>query len=215
MKETSPTFVIVHGLDGSPTGHWQRCLESELLSRGLRLRFPDLPSNESPDLRNWMDPLHSTLINAGPDAVVVAHSLGALLWMQYASTPDCAAVDRVLLVAPPGLTELDELGRVRGHRAVSFHRERLRFAAKTVLMAGSLQDPYCRRGFADEYARPLAINPIYLPDRFRHVNIESGHGPWPFALRWSLVGTSFARPSSEGESDHRIFMQYPEPGTRR
>ncbi len=215
MRETSPTFVILHGLDGSPAGHWQRCLEEELLSRGLRVRFPDLPLKESPDLRDWMDHLHSTLCDAGPDAVVVAHSLGAVLWMQYASRPDGAAVDRVLLVAPPGLAELDELGKIRGHRAGYFHRERLRFAAKTVFIAGSLQDPYCRRGFADEYARPLAINPIYLPDRFRHVNIESGHGPWSFALHWSLVGTSFARPSSEDATDHRIFREYPEPGTWR
>jgi len=216
MKENSPTFVIVHGLDGSPAGHWQRWLESELLSRSLRVRFPDLPSKAAPDLRDWIAPLHAEINEAGPDAVVIAHSLGALLWMQYASAPSCAPVGRVLLVAPPGMAELDELGKVSGHRAVSFHGDRIRLAAKAVLMAGSLADPYCLRGFADEYARPLAINTVYLPDRFQHVNIESGHGPWPFALRWCLVGTPFTGATVDDESDfNRSPAGYPELQNRR
>jgi uncharacterized protein len=211
MKGTSPTFVIVHGLNGSPAGHWQRWLEGELLSLGFRVRFPDLPSREAPDLGDWIAPLHATLVDAGPDAVVIAHSLGALLWMQYASAPACASVNRVLLVAPPGMSELDELAKVTGHRSVSLLGERLRIPAKTILMAGSLQDPYCRRGFFEEYARPLSISPIYLPDRFRHVNIESGHGPWPFALRWSLVGTPFGTTTVEDNSDrHYRLAEYPE-----
>jgi uncharacterized protein len=215
MKVTAPNFVILHGLDGSPVGHWQRWLEEELLYRGLRVRVPEMPYSESPDLVEWIDLLHLTIREAGPDSTVIAHSLGAVLWMQYASRPDSLAVDRVLLVAPPGMVELDELRRVRGHRAHSFHRERIHLAAKNIMMAGSLGDPYCRRGFVDEYANPLAINPIYLPDRFRHVNLESGHGPWPFALRWCLVGTSYAASLGDHDSDRSIFRAYPEPVKRR
>jgi len=215
MNLTSPTFVILHGLDGSPAGHWQKWLEEELLTRDFRVQFPDLPEKEAPELQDWLVLLHSTIVDAGPNVTVVAHSLGAVLWMQYASLSSGAAVERVLLVAPPGLSELDELGRIRGHRSVSFDRERIHFAARTNLMAGSLQDPFCRRGFADEYSRPLDITPIYLPDHFRHVNIESGHGPWPFALRWSLVGTSFVSPSHAKDPSRQIFKDYPEPSTRR
>ncbi len=215
MNRTSPTFVILHGLDGSPAGHWQKWLEEELLARDFRVRFPDLPGKEAPDLREWMDLLHSTLDDAGPNVTVIAHSLGAVLWMQYASLSNSTGVDRVLLVAPPGLSELDELGRVRGYRSVSFDRERIHFAARSILMAGSLRDPFCRRGFADEYSRTLDITPIYLPDHFRHVNVESGHGPWPFALRWSLVGTSFAGPSQWNEPARQIFRDYPETAMQR
>jgi uncharacterized protein len=138
-----------------------------------------------------MEILHYKLVEAGPDATVVAHSLGAVLWMQYASRADRMSVGRVLLVAPPGARELDDLGRVQGHRTMSLHKERVNLAATHLRIAGSLDDPYCRRSFDEEYTRPLALNPIYLPDRFQHLNIASGHGPWPFALRWSLVGTSF------------------------
>lgn len=214
MNRTSPTFVILHGLDGSPAGHWQKWLEKELVSRDFTVRFPDLPCKEAPDLREWINLLHSTLDHAGSNVTVVAHSLGAVLWMQYASLSCSTAVERVLLVAPPGLSELDKLGRVREHRAVSFDRERIHLAARTILMAGSLQDPFCRRGFADGYSRPLGITPIYLPDHFRHVNIESGQGPWPFALRWSLVGTSFGSASRANDPARRIFRDYPEPTSR-
>ncbi len=188
VREPSPTFFIVHGLDGSPHGHWQRWLERELLNLGYRVQFPDFPSKEAPHLLSWIEPLHTALSEAGPDVTVIAHSLGAFCWMQYASLSHASRVGRVLLVAPPGMAELDGSHRITGHRLIPLKKERIGRAAQDILIAGSLNDPYCMRGFIDEYAVPLDLPRLSLPDRFGHVNIESGHGPWPFALYWSLAG---------------------------
>lgn len=204
----APTFVILHGLDGSPQGHWQEWLAGELNRRGHRVLTPELPDKSQPNLIDWMDELHDILRIAGPGSVLVAHSLGALLWLYYASIPMAIPLSRALLVAPPGGIDVDRLGRVVGRRALHLDRERIHEAAERVLLVGSENDPLCVWGFVSEYALPLGLPFLKLPDEARHVNLESGFGPWPFPLRWclqvdgDLFGPRSVRPVSV--SSHRL-----------
>lgn len=183
---TDSSFVILHGLDGSPEGHWQMWLAAELKKRGCEVLAADLPHKSRPDLAVWLDEMHRILKTAGRGAVVVAHSLGALSWLHYASMPDAVRVLRVLLVAPPGGCDIDRTGRVLGRMNLRFDRRRIHAAADQVLLVGSENDPICTKGFITEYAVPLGLPFLRLGDEARHVNIESGYGPWPFALEWCL-----------------------------
>lgn len=197
-----PAFIVLHGLDGSPRGHWQEWLASELKRRGHRVLTPELPAKSHPNLIDWLDALHNILNTAGAGSVLVAHSLGALLWLYYASIPKAIPLSRVLLVAPPGGIDVDRLGRVVGRRALQLDRRLIHEAADRVLLVGSENDPLCVWGFVSEYALPLGLPFLKLPDEARHVNVESGFGPWTFPLRWCLQadGDLFAPPPSRPAS---------------
>jgi predicted alpha/beta hydrolase family esterase len=59
---------------------------------------------------------------------------------------------------------------------------------RSILVASS-NDPFCPIRLAGAYARNWGSEFVRVPDA-GHINIESGHGPWPLgvALLQSLVG---------------------------
>lgn len=113
---------------------------------------------------------------------VVAHSLGAVLWLHHAADPgDSPRAARVMLVAPPSphstFPEIAEffpppmdIDTVR------------RCADGTVLVAGS-DDPLLPEGIADAYGRPLKMATTIIADG-AHLNTEAGYGAWPAVLDW-------------------------------
>jgi predicted alpha/beta hydrolase family esterase len=203
------TVVILHGLDGSPEGHWQGWLAGELRRRGRSVLSPELPRKDRPNLIDWMDELHVILSSVGPGSVVVAHSLGALLWLYYASVPEAVKLSRVLLVAPPGGVDLDQSGRVIGQRALHLDRQLIQESADRILLVGSENDPLCIWGFISEYALPLGLPFLKLPDEARHVNVESGFGPWPFPLRWCLQSEESLFPRESGRERRLSSAELP------
>lgn len=179
-------IVILHGLDGSSEGHWQSWLADQLGHSGYDVHFPDLPEKEHPSLLDWTDEIHALLRQTGPHTTLVAHSLSAYLWLHYASLSGASRVQRVLLVAPPGDEEIRHTRRIRHTFQLPLSETRIHQAADELLMVGSEADPYCARGFLDTYARPLRLSYLQLGNEAGHINPESGFGPWPFALRWTL-----------------------------
>jgi predicted alpha/beta hydrolase family esterase len=175
--------VIVPGWQGSGDGHWQTWLEQQLQSAGrvtIRPAFADLGRPELPD---WLAALRAALAELPPGGFdVVAHSLGAVLWLHHVSTPHTSpAAARVLLVAPPSpATDLPEIA--------SFFPPPLdvdavrRGADGTVLAAGS-DDPYLPEGIGAAYGLPLRIAATVV-DGGGHLNTESGYGEWPAVLDW-------------------------------
>src|ERR1700712_291706 len=95
--------VILHGLNGAPGEHWQRWLAEQLTAAGREVIFPDLPNCDSPRLEEWLPALTDTLAGLPADGYdVVAHSLGAVLWLHHAVNPgNSPAPARVALVAMP------------------------------------------------------------------------------------------------------------------
>lgn len=186
-ETTSPrnALLLIHGLDGSGEGHWQHWLAHKAAERGLNVHFPELPSKESPNLLYWLSLLHLEAVAAGAQTTLVTHSLGAYLWLHYASLKGAQRLDRVLLVAPPGETEVRESGRVRGLLNIPLDAARIRSAAREVLVIGTANDPYNQKGAEQSYAKPLGLPYLGLPASAGHINIESGFGPWPFALEWT------------------------------
>lgn len=178
------TFIIIHGLYGSPPGHWQCWLRDRLVEAGFKVRFPEMSEANCPNLITWLDELHQVLREAGQGATLVAHSLGAVLWLHYASVPHPVKMRRVLLVAPPGGAEIKHHPRISGYQRLVLDPVNINQSADEVLMVGSEADPYCQRGFFEEYARELELHHLQLPDSAGHVNLDSGFGPWPFALGW-------------------------------
>jgi predicted alpha/beta hydrolase family esterase len=98
-------FLVLHGWQNQrPPGHWQDWLTERLRASGEQVLYPQLPDPELPSLDAWLAVLRCELrmLGAG-ERIVIAHSLGCLLWLRHAATaaPE-HRVDRVLLVCPAG-----------------------------------------------------------------------------------------------------------------
>jgi uncharacterized protein len=95
-----PSYLILHGYQGSGPGHWQTWLAARLRSGDAAVHYPDLPDADHPQLRAWLDALEGELDAIGDPPVVVCHSLSCVLWLHHVAAGGKPA-QRVLLVAPP------------------------------------------------------------------------------------------------------------------
>ena len=73
---------ILHGLGADSHANWFPWLKQELKSKGYTVAVPDFPSSAVPKLDEWLKVLKSTIGQYG-DGVIIGHSLGGLLAIQY------------------------------------------------------------------------------------------------------------------------------------
>jgi predicted alpha/beta hydrolase family esterase len=181
VNRSVPT-VILHGWQGSGPDHWQSRLATTLHEAGREVRYPSMPDPDRPELDAWLAALDDALAGL-PDSGfdVVAHSLGAVLWLHHVGAESPAPRPaRVALVSPPSAAaDLPAASFFPPPLDVGLVRHA---AGGTVLVAGD-DDPYLTEGIADAYARPLKIATTVLPGA-GHINVESGYGPWPAMRDW-------------------------------
>jgi predicted alpha/beta hydrolase family esterase len=177
--------VIVPGWQGSGPGHWQVWLGEQLDAGGREVIWPALPDVDHPDLDGWLGALRAALVplpETGYD--VVAHSLGAVLWLHHIATADAAPrPDRVALVAPPAPQTLAAIGELAGFTAVPLVIDTVRRSAEGTVLVGGDADPYLPDGIAATYGRPLKMATTVI-EGAAHINVEDGHGEWPAVLDW-------------------------------
>jgi hypothetical protein len=180
--------LILHGWQGSGPGHWQSWLAERLAERGAHVQYPALPDCDVPCPDRWGLALHAELaaLAAEPgERVVIAHSLGCVLWLREAAriAPD-HRVDRVALVAPPcpgaKVPELANFYPTGADKAA------IDAAAGDTRLVCSDNDAYCPgRGAAEHWGGPLELVVDLLPGA-AHLNVEAGYGPWPEMEAWAL-----------------------------
>ena len=175
--------VILHGWQGSEPEHWQSLLAEQLRADGREVRYPELPDKDLPRVAAWLDALRSTLDGLPADDFdVVAHSLGAVLWLHHAADPgDSPRPARVALVAPPSPTTT--IPEIAEFFPPPLDVDAVRRAADGTVLIGGEGDPYTPEGIAAAYGSPLKIATTIVPDG-RHINVEAGFGPWPAMLDW-------------------------------
>lgn len=159
-------IVIVPGLNNSGPQHWQSWLQASVPS-GIRIALPDWAT---PDLKGWSQAVLDTLDKAGPGTLLVAHSFGCLATI-HALQRSRRNVTGALLVAPAD--------------PVKFHLDREAFSRPLLIrsvLVGSENDPWMRSRDAQELAYGLGASFLNL-GRVGHINVESGHGPWPGVLK--------------------------------
>jgi predicted alpha/beta hydrolase family esterase len=164
--------LILHGLHGSGSNHWQTWLANELRSAGVDVAYPDLPDPSAPQLEPWLAAL---ALERGPRDVVVCHSLACCLWLHHRARGGARA-DRVLMVAPPCR---DDIPEIAPFFPVPLERELVPEAH----IWCSDDDPYCPAGAVTTFAEPLGV----AHDLFAgggHLNPDAGYGPWPLAAEW-------------------------------
>lgn len=181
-SRTAPT-VVIPGWNGSGDGHWQTWLEAQLAAAGRQSRRPAFADLDRPDLGDWLTSLRETVADLPPDGYdVVAHSLGAVLWLHHVAAPGKSPrAARVVLVAPPSpRTDIEEIA---AFFPPPMDVDTVRQGADgTVLVAGD-NDPYIPEGIAAAYGLPLKMATTIVAGG-GHMNVESAYGHWPAMLEW-------------------------------
>ena len=186
------SFLLLHGWQNRrPAGHWQSRLAAQLRERGHSADHPQLPDPDAPSLTAWLEALDAGLARlseGGGERVVVAHSLGCLLWLHAAARPSGAGagVDRVLLASPPALAVLAGIGEVAGFAAPAVDAGRVAAAAGSTRVVAGDDDPYAPDGVADGVLRPLGLTDLEVDvvPGGGHLDLEAGYGDWPSVLAW-------------------------------
>lgn len=175
--------VLLHGWQGNEAGHWQDWLAGQLRDAGREVCAPDLPNAARPALLPWLEALQNAISELPADGYdVLAHSLGAVLWLHHAAhagrSPRPA---RVALVAPP--SPRSDIAELADFLPPPLAIDAVRAAADGTVLVGGSDDPYCSEGVTEAYGLPLKIATTVVPDG-GHLNPAAGYGPWPAALSW-------------------------------
>ncbi len=175
------TTLIVPGLNGSGPGHWQTWMQQRVADA----RRVEQDGWDIPVIARWARSVRRDSDSAPGALFLLAHSFGALAAVT-------AAVDRreriagALLVAPadperftatglpPPYDAYDEPGI-----AADLPAEALGFPS---LLAASADDPWLKLARAAWWAERWGSR-FHCLGNAGHVNVDSGHGPWPEGLR--------------------------------
>jgi predicted alpha/beta hydrolase family esterase len=170
-----PSYLILHGYQGSGPGHWQTWLAGRLRARDATVHYPDLPDAEAPSLHAWLDALRGELDAIGQPPVVVCHSLACALWLHHIAGGGADA-ERVLLVAPPSPAGVPDV--------LSDFFPVPDVAPANTRLVCSDDDPYCPEG-----AHTLYPGPADVLAGQGHINPDAGYGAWPAVEAWAREGT--------------------------
>jgi predicted alpha/beta hydrolase family esterase len=167
--------LIVPGWRDSGPAHWQSLWLGRL--PGARRVVQDDWVHPSRDA--WVGALARAVLEAPGPVVIVAHSLGCIAAVHLPAEAACR-VQAALLVAPA-----DPERRAVLHEFAPVPWQRLPYRS---IVVASRTDPCCPSRLAGAYARAWGSEFVRLTDA-GHINVESGHGEWPFgfALLHSLL----------------------------
>lgn len=171
MRTAETDILIVPGLGGSGPGHWQTRWEGRL-STAHRLEGVDF---DHPTPEAYRAALRGAVAAASKSMVLVAHSLGVLAVVHAA--PDLAGTVRgAYLVAPPDAERPDMPPGVPAFAPIP--SDPLPFPS---VLAASADDPWCTPDRAADFAAAWG-SAFVEAGTAGHINVESGHGPWPEGL---------------------------------
>ena len=161
-------MLIVPGLHGSGTGHWQYWWQRDHADARLVLQA----DWSRPDETTWMAVLEQAIL-ARPGSLIVAHSLGAILVAKLAGSRVASMIAGALLVAPADINRTSSLHR-RTYEFGTMPEAALPFPS---LVVASQNDPYMPvaklGGLAAQWgSRWHDLGSV------GHINIESGFGRW-------------------------------------
>jgi uncharacterized protein len=170
------SVLVIPGWNGSGAGHWQTMWEQKY----ERFRRVEQSDWTRPSRANWIAQIDADVDRLNMDRAaptfLVAHSLGCLAVAHWAASAG-KKTDRLegaFLVAPPWLTEGDRCPA----QLADFLPMPLRRLPFPSLLVASEDDAYLPIEIAARLATAWGSQFVDV-GRQGHINIASGHGPWP------------------------------------
>ena len=171
MKIADADVLIAPGLGNSPPEHWQRRWAARMSSA----RVVEQDNWDQPVVENWVASIHREIMLATRPVVLIGHSLSVAAIVLTAPRLADTKVRGAFMVSPP-----DFEGPNIPPEALPFRppTDPLPFPSIVVV---STTDPLVSveqaRGFAADWG-----SDVLLAGDAGHINVASGHGPWPEGL---------------------------------
>lgn len=172
MKLAEADILFLPGLGNSGPGHWQRRWGDRFVNGS----FVQQDDWNHPDRASWVAEVQRAVLMATRPVVIVAHSLGVLTIAHAAHGFTDTKVRGAFLVAPPD------------YEAETFPDEAAEFSWAPSdplpfpsMLVASTDDPYCTIDRAVDFATSWGSD-FHIAGASGHINIASGHGPWPEGL---------------------------------
>jgi len=170
-----------------------RLTAASLRNQGHQVWYPQFPSPETPDPKEWQDLLRqesNMMDEVEGEKICVAHSLGTTNWLIGAlSDIYQKPFDRVLLVAPPDPEMIAQTDGIEGD-PLDLSNPLLGIQAKkwakNLKVLASDNDAWLPRG-AEIYGNSLNLEPLVLPGA-GHFSLVDGWGTWPGLISWISSG---------------------------
>ncbi|MBX0292240.1 alpha/beta hydrolase [Hymenobacter sp. HSC-4F20] len=175
-----PTIFIVPGLGSSGPDHWQTRWEQHYGYRRVEQRNWDQPI-----LSEWVAALDAAIAAAGPEVVLVGHSLACATIAHWAGSTS-PRITGALLVAPADVDRPDLPPEVANFAPMPLTR--LPFPSTVV---ASTNDEYATLARAQQFAKAWGSRLVNV-GALGHINSASGLGLWPegHALLRELLNTA-------------------------
>lgn len=165
-------YIIIPGLNGSNDKHWQSRWEKRLDC--IRL---EQSSWDQPQLTDWLDVLNTAINNCDEEMILVAHSLGCALVLNWAKQFKSSKVVGALLVAPADVDlEKQTPDAVRNFAPMPL----IELPFKSIVVA-SENDPYMKVERSIMFAKVWNSELINVGKQ-GHINADSNLGEWEFGL---------------------------------
>ncbi|MFC0282742.1 RBBP9/YdeN family alpha/beta hydrolase [Camelimonas abortus] len=173
MKAADCDILIIPGWAGSGPDHWQTRWRARLSTA----RLVEQADWSRPRLSAWCERLLAEAAGRDRPQVLVAHSLGCILVAAARLAAATAAPGHIAgawLAAPPSERAVRAIPGM-DPAFTPFPREPLPFPAVVV---ASSNDPYCPQEDARALAGAWGARFLDAGES-GHLNVASGHGPWP------------------------------------
>jgi len=171
MKIADVDILIAPGLGNSPPDHWQRRWGNRMASA----RFIEQDNWDRPVLADWIGRIHQEIMFSTRPVVLIGHSLSVAAIVIAARTLADTKVRGAFLVSPPDF-EADTIPPEA--KPFAPPSDPLPFPSMVVT---STTDPLATVPRARDFAADWGSD-FQLAGDAGHINVASGHGPWPEGL---------------------------------
>ncbi|HLV84856.1 MAG TPA: alpha/beta hydrolase [Devosia sp.] len=172
MKLADTDILILPGLGNSGPGHWQVRWAERMRTAAI----VEQADWDEPDLDDWVATIDQACRLTTRPVVLIAHSLSVTAVAHAAPRlPD--NVSGAFLVAPTDV-ELSPAAPEEVHGFRPIPRDPFPFPS---MLVASSNDPYVSLERAVEFANCWGSD-FHQAGEAGHINLESGHGPWPEGL---------------------------------
>jgi predicted alpha/beta hydrolase family esterase len=172
MKVSDCDILIVPGLGNSGPEHWQSRWEAKL-STARRIDLADWTSARR---GNWVDAIAAAVEHSTRPAILVAHSIGVVA-VANAAERLAGRIAGAFLVA---VSDWERPNLIPGVTTDMVPIPLTPLPFRSVLIASN-DDPYCEIQRASDFAEAWGSDFVDA-GACGHINVESGHGPWPEGL---------------------------------
>jgi leucyl-tRNA synthetase len=99
IQNPKTRIIFVHGLHADLNKKsWYSWLKEELISKGIEINMPQLPSPDHPDLNEWLKEINK--LNPDENTILIGHSRGAVSILRYLeSLKENKRIKKVILIA--------------------------------------------------------------------------------------------------------------------